>query len=120
MSLFAPLLLALVGATPTPDGGPGEVTGALGFADPLYSQCREAPEAFQAPDAGPEGPWIMPYERVQRLGCLMATCETDRALKSQHLSDTPPPPSWVAWGAGLMIAALLGFATGALFHFFEH
>ncbi len=63
-------------------------------------------------DGGPDAAWLLPNARVERLACLLTTCEAHRSLSADRLAGAPTPPSWLAWAFGIGLAALVGFGVG--------
>src|SRR6185295_9734781 len=80
MALYTLALLALAAA----DGGASDA--GLGWNDPLYAQCPQAPPPVPLED----GSWKLPPARAARNACLAETCEARRRTL-EPIAAAPPP-----------------------------
>jgi len=95
------LLLALsLYTAAAPDGG-------VRLDSNIYASCPAAPPIVEM-----DGGWYMPNERAARLSCIVTACEVDRSRRAEESKNSLPPPPWMAWVAGLVIAATAGFSVG--------
>jgi len=98
MALYTLALLALAAA----DGGASDA--GLGWNDPLYAQCPQAPPPVPLED----GSWKLPPARAARNACLAETCEARRRTL-EPIAAAPPP-----FSSGSLIADLMLLGLGVL------
>lgn len=100
------LSLLLAAYTASPDAGVD--AGGPKFTVAVYDSCPAAP-----PVEVLDGGWVlMPPARSARLACIVATCEARQAQLRERTENAPPPPPWLAWVAGLLIAGTAGYTVG--------